>query len=720
MKTELPSNAGRAPSAGCPGTPDAWPGRAGGSLSALRTSGGEHTVSPPCAQRHRQPRFAPWVALLTGLLVVVPAARAQRTPHIGYVYPAGARTDATSQIVVGGQFLDGVTGAVVSGPGVEATVVEFNKPMNQGQFNMLRDRLQELQEQKRAALARGRRAAGNSTNTWTAADEKALAELRERILKNPPNRNATPAIAEVVTLRLKVAADAPAGDRELRLITPLGLSNPLKFSIGRLPEFSDPPAKPANPDLVRFLERLGRPPPPATNTERRISLPATANGQIGPGEVDRFRFAARRGQHIVAAVRARDLIPYLADAVPGWFQATLALYDAQGHELAYVDDFRFSPDPVLNCQIPKDGDYVLEIKDAIYRGREDFVYRVTVGELPFITGLFPLGGPAGATTSVELQGWNLPTNRLDVAIPKDGPAVQFVSVSKQGHESNRLPFAAGTLPETTEREPNNTSTEAQRVTLPCVINGRVNKPGDLDVFRIEGRAGSQVVAEVTARRLGSPLDSVLTLTDAQGRSIAINDDYEDRASGLNTHHADAYLTATLPADGVYYLQLGDAQQHGDPAHAYRLRLSPPRPDFELRVVPASVSTRAGGSVTLTIYAVRKDGCTNDITVVLDDPPPGFRLARTVLTGTNTQTQATLTVPGVAQREPVALRLVGRAVVAGDVLMRPAVPAEDMMQAFAYRHLVPAETLQVAVVGRPRFIPPAKEAPKKVAAKAAAR
>src|SRR6185369_1395468 len=44
---------------------------------------------------------------------------------------------------------------------------------------------------------------------------------------------------------------------------------------------------------------------------------------------------------------ARALIPYLADAVPGWFQATLALRDAKGRELAYDDDFRFNPDPVL-------------------------------------------------------------------------------------------------------------------------------------------------------------------------------------------------------------------------------------------------------------------------------------------------------------------------------------------------------------------------------------
>ena len=111
---------------------------------------------------------------------------------------------------------------------------------------------------------------------------------------------------------------------------------------------------------------------------------------------------------LVVVAAARELIPYLADAVPGWFQAALALYDAKGHELEHADHYLFHPDPVLHYEIPKDGEYVVEIRDSIYRGREDFVYRITLGELPYVTSIFPLGGPAGAQTTVELKGWNLP------------------------------------------------------------------------------------------------------------------------------------------------------------------------------------------------------------------------------------------------------------------------------------------------------------------------
>jgi hypothetical protein len=53
-----------------------------------------------------------------------------------------------------------------------------------------------------------------------------------------------------------------------------------------------------------------------------------------------------------------------------------------------------------------------EEADAIYRGREDFVYRIAVGELPFVTSIFPLGGTTGAQTTIEANGWNLPASSL--------------------------------------------------------------------------------------------------------------------------------------------------------------------------------------------------------------------------------------------------------------------------------------------------------------------
>jgi hypothetical protein len=629
------------------------------------------------------------------LLVLAFTVRAQNTPHLGYVYPAGGRQGTTFQVVVGGQFLVNVTNAYVSGGGVRAKVIEYNRPLNQKEFNTLRDRLRELQDKRRAA-----RRDPNSTNTWTTADEREFAEIRDKIIKNPPNRQGNPALAETVIVQITLATNAEPGERDLRLETPAGLSNPLIFRVGQLPEFSRPAAKAANPDLDRILERFGRQPVTNTASETSVTLPAVVNGQIMPGGVDWYRFSARKGQRLVVAVSARELIPYLADAVPGWFQAAVSLHDAQGRELDYADHFWFHPDPVLFCEIPKDGIYLLQVRDSLYRGREDFVYRIALGELPLVTGVFPLGGPVGAQIPVELTGWNLLVTNLTENAGSREPGIYPLSASQGKQIYNYMPFALDTLPECLEQEPNDTPETAQPVTLPVIVNGRIDHPGDWDVFRFEGRTGEPLVAEVMARRLDSPLDSVIKLTDAGGKQLAFNDDYEDKGSGLNTHHADSYFSTVLPTNGTYYLWLGDAQHKGGPEYAYRLRLSPPRPDFALRVVPSSLSVRAGASVPLTVYALRKDGFTNQITLVLDGAPEGFKLTGDSIPASQDQVRVTLTAPPTALPEPVNLSLEGCAVIDGRAVLHKAVPAEDMMQAFAYRHLVPVKELEVAVLKRP--------------------
>ena len=62
-----------------------------------------------------------------GLARFVPWGRAQpSSPHIGYVYPAGGRQGAVFQVAVGGQYLNNATNAYISGPGVQAAVVDYS------------------------------------------------------------------------------------------------------------------------------------------------------------------------------------------------------------------------------------------------------------------------------------------------------------------------------------------------------------------------------------------------------------------------------------------------------------------------------------------------------------------------------------------------------------------------------------------------------------------
>jgi len=658
-----------------------------------------------------------WCAALcvVALLLVSPPVGGQQlnSPHTGFAYPAGGRQGTTVHVRVGGRFLEGVSEIVFSTSGLRAEVVGYDKPLTQREITDLRDKAQELQK-----------------TASTPAARKDIADIRERI-GDSLRRNANPVLSEFVTLAITIGPDAAPGPRQLRLATPLGLSNPVAFSVGQLPEVIEQDEAPGPEPIPNRAggrtpnrasnQALGEAPaalPIPSDTAQAVTLPVIINGRIVPadtrrgpgaaprqpnqylpGDVDRYGFSARKGQELVVAVSARELIPYLADAVPGWFQATVALFDAAGREVAYDDDYRFQPDPVLHYRIPADGEYAVEIKDALYRGREDFVYRLSIGELPFVTSVFPLGGPARAKTAVQVAGWNLPTSALTVDATSAGPGTVPVTVRRGELVSNRVPFALDSLRDTLEREPNNTQKDAQKLAMPVIVNGRIQAAGDVDLFALTGRAGDQFVAEVVARRLGSPLDSVVELTDAAGRRVAISDDYTDKGSGLITHQADSKITFSLPSSGTYFIRVADIQRKGGSEYSYRLRVSAPQPDFELRVTPSEINASAGTSVPVAVHALRKDGFSGDIALALKDAPEGFTLSGGVVPSGQDQVRLTLNVAPVRLGGPVSLNLEGRATIQGKTVVRRAAAAEDMMQAFAYRHLVPADSLRLTVLAR---------------------
>jgi hypothetical protein len=206
---------------------------------------------------------------------------------------------------------------------------------------------------------------------------------------------------------------------------------------------------------------------------------------------------------------------------------------------------------------------------------------------------------------------------------------------------------------------------------------------------------------VIARRLDSPLDAMLKITDEAGKVLAFNDDHLDVGSGMNTHHADSYLMFELPADGNYFVHLADTARSGGQAYGYRLRISPPQPDFALRTVPSSVGIRSKGSGAVNVYAIRKDGFTGDIKLGLKDPPEGFQASPATLAANKDMVRLGIRTSRAVTEQPVALTVVGRATVTDREIVRAAVPAEDRMQAFLWRHLVPAQEL-AALVYNPSY------------------
>ncbi len=620
-------------------------------------------------------------ALLVFFFSGICQAQQSNAPDIAYVYPAGGKKGATLEVTVGGQHLEGMTAGMVSGEGVQVSVTSFSKPLPGNRFNEFRDYIAERRKESLQAMQAGTGVKAPKEDIAAILREDGATEdeirlfLIEKYQRNDPKRqNNNKQLAETVTLRLEIAPDAAKGPRAARLFGKNGLSNPMSIFIGDYPEECRPAAPAASAPA----------PPP------KIRFPVVLNGQIMPGQTERYLFHGDKGERLVFVVQARDIIPYIADAVPGWFQAVLTIFDSAGNEVASAQSARFAPDPVLAFDVKEGGDYTLQIRDALYRGREDFVYRITAGRIPFVTGIFPLGGLSGSDVKVEVFGWNLPQKRISLASPT-GEGIEYVPQLANGFATTDIAFMHGEFSESLAAEPNNDQVHATPVTVPATINGRIEVPGDLDVFAIKCQKGSPVVVEVFARRLNSPLDSFLRIADSDGKQLASNDDFDDKESGLLTHHADSRIDFIPPYDGLFYVYLSDAQRQGGVEYSYRLRIDRPRPDFALRVVPSALSGAPGTTVPVKIYAVRKDGFAGEIN--LSASAEGFVLSGGRIPAGSDSVTATLTFPESAKSGiPQIVQITGTAKISGLQIARKAVPADDRLQAFIYHQLVPAPDL----------------------------
>ncbi len=569
----------------------------------------------------------------------IKASIVPKPPQLVYVFPAGGKRGSTFEAQIHGVDFKDVKSVHISGVGVTASIIPPPPPAEPAK-------------------------PGDKT---AKPDTKAV---KKKTPKKERSKNPLEIKTEVVRVSITVAADAPLGERDLRLFTPNGLSNRLRFLVGQLPEVTEVEPN----DTLEEAQSL-----PA--------LPVLVNGQLTAGDVDVFRFQAKAGQTLVCQLQGRCLMPFVAEAVPGWLQGVLTLFDKEGRQLIQEEDAHTCLDPVLIYKIQKDGDYFVEVRDAIYRGTPKFVYRLSIGSLPYIQSIFPLGGHRGTKVDVQLTGVNLPGDRLKFEVPADGHRTQ-VGVTNGGLASNTLPFAISDDEELQESEPNDSLEKANPIKSGAVVNGRIDHPGDVDYFEFTAAKGETFVFDVVARRLGSPLDSYLAVLNAAGKQLADNDDWIDEWEQLITHQADSHLVFTCPAAGKYYLRLSDVQGHGAKDYAYRLSMAPPRPDFLLRVMPDNPAAGGGDAALMRVQVVRRDGFNGKINLALKGVPDGVTVSRTFIERGRSECVVGIAAAANAKPATASLQLVGTAVIGGQTVTRVGVPSEELQQAFAYQHYLP--------------------------------
>ena len=152
---------------------------------------------------------------------------------------------------------------------------------------------------------------------------------------------------------------------------------------------------------------------------------------------------------------------------------------------------------------------------------------------------------------------------VEVSMPADAPAgeANFIVITPEGKSPpHALLIAAKGSMQADKKAAG--FRDAQPLALGQMVDGVIEHPRQVHVYRLDGQAGQKIVAEVAAARQGSLLDSLLTIYDAQGNIVATNDDFGGSP--------DSHLETKLPAAGPYYLSLIDAFDLGGPLHVFRL------------------------------------------------------------------------------------------------------------------------------------------------------
>jgi hypothetical protein len=168
------------------------------------------------------------------------------------------------------------------------------------------------------------------------------------------------------------------------------------------------------------------------------------------------------------------------------------------------------------------------------------------------------------TVIVDKATRNLVTIEITVAAEVEPGIYSFRLKTPMG-TTNARSFVVTPFVETMDRGMNQSIETAQEITLPTTITGNLSRSGEADHFRFKAQTGQQIVFDSVAAVIGSRLNPVITLFDAKGHQLAMNDDFDGRA--------DALFAYTFKEAGEYVVRISDAESKGAPGQfEYRLNV----------------------------------------------------------------------------------------------------------------------------------------------------
>jgi hypothetical protein len=407
-----------------------------------------------------------------------------------------------------------------------------------------------------------------------------------------------------VKAAVKIAPDCRLGEHILRLRTATGISEMRTFWVGPFPVIEE---KEPNSDFDK---------------PQAIPLNVTVDGRVDSEDNDYFSVQLKKGQRLSVEVEAMRL-------ANGFFDPYVAILDSKRFELAATDDTPLlGQDACSSIVAPADGTYIIQVRDSAYTGAG--AYRLHVGTFPRPLAVLPSGGRPGEELEVTFLGDPTGPIKQKVKVPATGTQTGIFCQDAGGISPSPMPFRILAGDNVVESGTNDKPAAATPFTAPGAVNGVISRPGEVDHYRFKAKKGQTFDVHCYARRIGSPLDSVMYLYIMGGGAIVGNDD----AIG-----PDSYFRFSAPQDGEYVLTVTDHLKKGGPNYFYRLELTELASSSTLSIPKVAQYSQerqaiavARGNRMATLVTVSRGAWGGDAVLGANDLPPGVAIQAETMPG----------------------------------------------------------------------------------------
>ena len=312
----------------------------------------------------------------------------------------------------------------------------------------------------------------------------------------------------VGVVSVKVAETAEPGVRELRVEGSEGFSNLVLVRLDTLPQ---------------TIEVEPNDDPDAAQT---IALGSAMAGVLMMTDVDHYRVDAPPGREVTLDLEARRVGTSITPV--------LSVLNRRGSAIAQARDARGGDhDCRLTVKVPPEGSFVVQVRDNTYGGDKSAVYRLRVTTEGYATGLYPPGGPRGKPLAVSIAGGSLKTPLTKTITLPDTPGTLVDPGTFDGPDGRVAAPGSVIVGEANDLVEPIEVHGPMPMAVGQTVNARIGKRNEVDRYTIRVKKGEKFRLKVQAESIGSWLDSVMTVRDGKGGTVAENDDFQPNGNNQN-------------------------------------------------------------------------------------------------------------------------------------------------------------------------------------------